>query len=56
MTFNFLSPSGIKDSSIQKIIEEEAGAYMVDQKSADEVAAIIQSRVEIYLQERNNKE
>ena len=40
---------------IQKIIEEEAGAYMVGQKSADEVADIIQSRVEIYLQERNDK-
>lgn len=39
---------------IQKIIEEEAGAYMIGQKSEDEVAAIIQSRVEIYLKERND--
>ena len=39
-------------TEIQKIIDEEAGAYMQDQKTSDEVCTIIQSRVQLYLDER----
>ena len=39
------------DVAITSIIAEEAGAYFEDQKSAEEVAGIIQSRVSIYLSE-----
>ncbi|MBP5166082.1 MAG: hypothetical protein ILP09_02340, partial [Oscillospiraceae bacterium] len=33
------------------IIEEEAGAYFAGQKSAETVAGVIQSRVQIYVNE-----
>ena len=39
------------DEKIFHIVEEEAGAYFEGQKSAKEVASIIQSRVSIYLSE-----
>lgn len=39
------------NTDIQKIIEEEAGAYLQDQKSMEEVASIIQNRVQVYLDE-----
>ncbi len=39
-------------TEIQKIIDEEVGAYMQDQKTSDEVCTIIQSRVQLYLDER----
>jgi hypothetical protein len=38
-------------SGILNIIEEEASAYFSGQKSAADVAANIQSRMEIYLSE-----
>ena len=41
------------DGAITSIIAEEAGAYFADQKSAEEVAGIIQSRVSIYLSENS---
>lgn len=41
------------DSDILDIIKEEAEAYFENQKSVDEVASIIQSRVSIYLSERH---
>ncbi len=41
------------DNDIYNIIEEEAGAYYEDQKSVEEVASIIQSRVSIYLSENS---
>lgn len=41
------------NTEIQKIIEEEVGAYMQNQKELDEVCAIIQSRVQLYLNERD---
>ncbi|WP_408070328.1 extracellular solute-binding protein [Butyrivibrio sp. JL13D10] len=41
-----------RDENVIKIIEEEAAAYYEGQKSAEEVADIIQSRVSIYLSEQ----
>ena len=40
-----------QDTAIMAIIEEEVASYFQGQKSADEVADIIQSRVDIYLKE-----
>ncbi|MCM1044235.1 MAG: extracellular solute-binding protein [Candidatus Gastranaerophilales bacterium] len=37
---------------IQNIINEETGAYLHDQKNIEDVCAIIQSRVQLYLDER----
>ncbi len=37
---------------IQKIIEEEVGAYMQNQKEIEDVCSIIQRRVQLYLDER----
>ncbi len=45
--------SGVYDSDIMVIIEEEAGAYFAGDKSADEVANLIQNRVTIYLGENS---
>lgn len=39
------------DSEIGKIIKEEASAYFKGSKSADEVASIIQNRINLYLKE-----
>lgn len=39
------------DRSLQQIIEEEAASYFAGQKSAKEVADIIQSRAQIYVNE-----
>ncbi len=39
------------DDKVTEILEEEAGAYYEGQKTAEEVADIIQSRVSIYLSE-----
>ena len=39
------------ETTISNIIEEEAGAYYAGQKTTEEVADIIQSRVSIYLSE-----
>ena len=41
------------DEAITSIIAEEASAYFADQKSVEEVAGIIQSRVSIYLSENS---
>jgi len=38
-------------NEIQNIIEEEAGAYLENQKSVEDVSEIIQSRITMYLQE-----
>lgn len=43
--------SGIYDSDLYEIINEEAAAYFAGDKSADEVAKLIQNRVSIYLGE-----
>ena len=40
-----------EDKKVEDIIFEETGAYYEGQKSAEEVADIIQSRVSIYLAE-----
>lgn len=39
------------DEEIYKIIEEEAGSFFAGQKSAAEVAPIIQSRIQLYVDE-----
>ncbi|MBO4376007.1 MAG: hypothetical protein J5811_01800, partial [Lachnospiraceae bacterium] len=39
-------------TDVQNIIEEEAGAFLEDQKSVEDVSGTIQSRVEVFLQER----
>lgn len=41
------------DEEISNIINEEADAYFKGQKSVDEVADIIQSRVKIYISENS---
>ncbi|MCI8402225.1 MAG: extracellular solute-binding protein [Lachnospiraceae bacterium] len=46
-----VSEVGIYDSSLMNIVTEEAAAYFSGQKSAREVADIIQSRAGIYLSE-----
>ena len=40
-----------RDDTLENIIEEEAAPYFAGQKSAKDVAAIIQSRVQIYVNE-----
>lgn len=39
------------DTNISKIINEEAGAFFAGQKSAETVADVIQSRVQVYISE-----
>ncbi|MFW5629221.1 MAG: extracellular solute-binding protein [Acetivibrio ethanolgignens] len=39
------------DTKVEEIITEETGAYFSDQKSAEEVAKLIQNRVQTYLSE-----
>lgn len=41
----------VRSQTVMDIIKEEAGAYFADQKSAEEVAKIIQSRVQLYVSE-----
>ena len=41
------------DSKISEIIDEESGAFFSGQKSAEEVADIIQSRVTTYINENS---
>lgn len=41
------------DSPVIAIVQEEAGAFFAGDKSAEEVAAIIQNRVQIYLSEQS---
>ena len=44
-------PAGMNDQTIFLMIAEDAKAYFEGQKSAEDVAAVIQSRVEIYVSE-----
>ncbi len=46
-------PAGMNDMTIFLMISEDAEAYFKGQKSAEEVAAVIQSRVEIYVSENS---
>lgn len=48
---NGASIAGGYDDDINKIIEEESGAYFAGDKTADEVAKLIQNRVATYLGE-----
>ena len=45
-----VSPNA-SDDEIKKIIEEESGAFFAGKKSVNDVANIIQSRVELYISE-----
>lgn len=51
LIYNASGVEGALPAEVLAIINEEAGAYFSDQKTADEVAQIIQSRVQIYLSE-----
>ena len=44
---------GSMSSEMMNIINEEAAAYFSGQKSAEEVAKIVQSRMQVYLSETN---
>ncbi|MBQ9141446.1 MAG: extracellular solute-binding protein [Lachnospiraceae bacterium] len=46
-------PAGMNDQTIFQMITEDAKAYFEGQKSAKEVADVIQSRVEIYVSENS---
>ncbi len=46
-------PAGMNDQTIFQMITEEAKAYFEGQKSAEEVAGVIQSRVDIYVSENS---
>ena len=46
-------PVGMNDATIFQMINEEATPYFEGQKSAADVAKIIQSRVEIYVSENS---
>ncbi len=48
---NTVDQIGSSNDSIKNIIDEEAAAFFSGQKSAEEVADIIQSRVQIYVNE-----
>lgn len=47
-----LDTLSISDNEIYGIVQEEAAAYFADQKSAENVAAIIQNRVQTIMDER----
>lgn len=47
------SPAASQNSEIMTIISEEAEAFYKGQKSAEEVAAVIQSRAQIYVSENS---
>ena len=46
-----LSEASVYDTDLQTIVVEEAAAYFSGQKSAKEVAGVIQSRANIYVSE-----
>lgn len=48
---NNAEPSQTSDQTVLDIIQEEAGAYFSGQKSPEDVAGIIQSRINIYINE-----
>ena len=48
-----LDSSSYYDASVENIISEEAAAYFAGQKSAEDVAGVIQSRVQIYINENS---
>jgi ABC-type glycerol-3-phosphate transport system substrate-binding protein len=48
---NNAEPSQTSDQKVFEIIQEEAGAYFSGQKSPEDVAGIIQSRINIYINE-----
>lgn len=50
-TINRISCAADYDEQIMNIIAEESGAYFAGQKSVDEVVDIIQSRVQMYVNE-----
>ena len=51
LVYNTTAVSGAVSDDITNIINEEAAAYFSGQKSAEDVAKIIQSRMQVYLSE-----
>lgn len=51
LVYNTTAVSGAVSDDITNIINEEAAAYFSGQKSAEDVAEIIQSRMQVYLSE-----
>ena len=51
--FDVAKPMMMMNEEIQNIISEEADAYFKGMKTVDDVAAIIQSRVMIYVSENS---
>lgn len=51
LVYNTTAVNGAVSNDITNIIKEEAAAYFSGQKSAEDVAAIIQSRMQVYLSE-----
>ena len=50
---SFARPLSKESEEIYSIISEEAAPYFAGQKSAEEVAKIIQSRIQIYVSENS---
>ena len=46
-----LKKSGYDNTNVMNIINEEMGGFFTGQKSAQEVAAVIQNRVQLYVDE-----
>lgn len=51
LVYNTTAVSGAESGDINNIISEESEAFFTGQKSASDVAKIIQSRVQVYLSE-----
>ena len=51
LVYNTTAVAGAVSDDITNIITEEAAAYFSGQKSAEDVAGIIQSRMQVYLSE-----
>ena len=47
-----LSDAGFFDEKIMEIMSEEIEPFFKGQKSAEDVASVLQSRVKLYLQEK----
>ena len=48
-----LNRTAFIDNNVENIIAEEAAAFFEGQKSAEDVASVIQSRVKIYINENS---
>lgn len=48
---NIATPAGAADETVLSIVKEEAGAFFKGQRSAQDVATVIESRVQVYVNE-----